>query len=361
MQNERTEKRREFIINTVYFVFVVLIAYFSVKYVLKWIMPFVIGFLIALMARPAVNVLSGFFKMNKKFAGIFVVLIEYTVLAVVLWWLGARISLSVKDLFTKLPAYYDSDILPALNSASGMLTELASRISPETLEQIYAMLESAAGSIRTFLLEFSSGVLSWFAGITKKIPFFFISFIFTILASIFISMDFEKAMSFVKKQIPPKTMTLLTDARQHTGKTILGYLRAYLIIWLMTFTELSIGLTILKIENSVGLAAIIATADILPVVGTGGILLPWAVVSVFMQNYYLALGLVVLYVIILSIRNFAEPKIVGDQLGLNPIITIFAIYVGYRILGISGMIILPIITTICVGLQKSGKIKIWKD
>lgn len=174
-------------------------------------------------------------------------------------------------------------------------------------------------------------------------------------------MDYRGIVDFIKKQLPPQTAVFLSDAKKQTGKTVLRYLRAYLIIFLLTFTELSIGLSILRIENSVGLAAIIAALDVLPVIGTGGVLIPWAVWALVTQNFVLALGLVIVYVVILVVRNFAEPKIVGDQLGLNPVVTLIAIYLGYRLMGVVGMIGLPILTTILVGLHKTGRIKLWKE
>lgn len=359
--NERTEKRREFIINTAYFALVAVLVFLCFKYVLNWIMPFFIGFLLAFAARPAVKGLSRLTKMNRKLAGVLVIILEYALIVVVVWGLGAKIADSLKNLFTDLPAYYDNSLLPFFYSITSTLEDMASRISPETLEQIYAVIENAADSIRDFVLNFSSNMLSGLAGITKKIPFFFISFVFTILASIFISMDYKSVMDFLGNQLPPRARIVLGDAKKHIGRTVLGYLRAYTIIWVITFTELSVGLFVLGIENAIGIAALIAIADILPVIGTGGILIPWAIVALITGNYFLAVGLVVLYVIVLAVRNFTEPKIIGDQLGLNPLVTLLAIYVGYRLLGFFGMILFPVTVNILVGLQKSGKIKLWKE
>lgn len=361
MPNEKIEKRREFIINTAYFALIAVIVFLCFKYVFKWIMPFFIGFLLAFAARPAVKGLSKLTRMNKKLAGVLVILLEYAVIALLVWGVGSKIGSSLMDLFTNLPKYYDTNLLPFFNSVIETLEDMAARISPETLQQIYAVIENAAGSIRDFVLSFSSNMLSGLAGITTKIPFFFISFVFTILASIFISMDYKSVMDFIKNQLPPKARAVLGDAKIHIGRTVLGYLRAYTIIWVITFTELSIGLSILKIENAIGIAALIAVADILPIIGTGGILIPWAIVALITANYFLAIGLFVLYVIVLAVRNFTEPKIIGDQLGLNPLVTLLAIYVGYRLMGFLGMIVLPVVTNILVGLQKSGKIKLWKE
>lgn len=361
MPNERTEKRREFIINTVYFAIVAVLVFLCFRYVVSWLMPFIIGFVLAFVAKPAVSGLCKVTRMNRKLAGVIVILLEYALVALLIWGVGSKIGGSLRDLFTKLPEYYDTSLLPFLNSVTEWLEDFASRISPETLEQIYAMIENTADSLRDYVLKFSSGMLSGLAGVTAKIPFFFISFVFTILASILISMDYKSIMQFIKRQLPPKAQLFLTDAKQQIGKTVIGYLRAYLIIWVMTFTELSIGLSILRVENAAGLAALIALADILPIIGTGGILIPWACFALITKSYYLAIGLIVLYLIIVAVRNLTEPKIIGDQLGLNPLVTLLAIYLGYRIMGFSGMIIFPIVTNIFVGLQKAGKIKIWKE
>ena len=361
MDNERIEKRRGFIINTVYFVIVALIFFVCVKYVAKWILPFIIGFAIAFTAKPAIAAVHKVTRLNRKASAFIVVVLEYALLIFLIWFLGSKIFESIRDLFTKLPAYYDSSILPFIGSVVEYIESVAARISPETLSQIYSMLESVADNLRGFVISFSSGTLSGLAGITAKIPFFLISLVFTVLASIFIAMDYNGIMTFIKKQLPPKATVVIDDAKKQIGKTVLRYLRAYLIIFLMTFAELSIGLSILGIENSVGLGAIIAVLDVLPVIGTGGALIPWSVWALVTQNYFLGVGLIILYVVILVVRNFTEPKIVGDQLGLNPVVTLIAIYVGYRLMGVAGMILLPISTTIVVGLQRSGKIKLWKE
>ncbi len=361
MLSERTERRREFIINTAYFVLVALIVFAAIKYVLGWIMPFVIGFLIVFTARPAVLGLHKVTRLNRRISGIIVLILEYAAVIFAIWILGSKIFVSLKDFFAKLPSYYDKNILPFFSMAIKNIESIAERISPETLEQIYSMAENALVGLRNSVLKLSSGMVSGIAGITSRIPFYFISFAFTILASVFISVDYDRITDFVKKQLPQKSRIFLSDAKKHIWKTVLGYLRAYAIIMVITFTELCIGLSILRIENAVGIAAIIAFADILPVIGSGGVLIPWAIIALFTKDYFVAAGLLILYVVILVVRNFIEPKIVGDQLGLNPLVTLIAIYLGYLSMGVFGMILLPVMTNILVGLQRTGKIKLWKE
>ncbi len=361
MNENRTERRREFIINSVYFAVIALIVFACFKYVAKWIMPFIIGFVIASTVQPMAKGLSKVTHLNRKLAGILSLIISYALIIFLVWVLGAKIGGSIKDLFTKLPEYYDSSILPFISNTVSMVQNLEAQISPETLDQIYQMIENAADTLRGYVIRFSSSMLSGIAGTTAKIPFYFISFIFTILASVFISMDYKGIVGFIHRQFSPRMREVLSDAKKHIGKTALGYLRAYIIIWVMTFTELTVGLSILKIENAVGIAALIAVADILPVLGTGTVVIPWAIFALLTGNYYLGIGLAVLYVAVLAVRNFAEPKILGDQLGLNPLVTLISIYLGYLLMGVFGMILLPVTITIVVGLHKMGKIHIWND
>lgn len=361
MQNERLEKRKEFIINTAYIALIAVLVLLGLKYAARWLMPFIVGFVIALSVNAPVSAICKRIKINRKFCAVAVLIIEYSLLVLLVWGLGSKIYDSLKELFSNMPDYYDNSIQPFLLWLGNTVADLTANISPDTLNQIYSMLESAIDSIRDFIINLSATMGKALASTTTKLPFFFISLVFTILSSVFISMDYKGIVTFIKKQLPPRLAGFLGDAKEHLGRTILRYLRAYLIIWVLTFTELSIGLSILKIDSAIGIAALIAFADVFPVIGTGGILIPWAIFSLITRSYYVAIGLVIIYLVVLVVRNIAEPKIVGDQLGLHPLVTLIAIYLGYLWMGVGGMIILPICLTILIGLHKSGKIKLWKE
>ena len=361
MHNERTERRREFIINIAYYAIVITLAFLCLKYVVKWIMPFVVGFIIALIMKPSINAVCRVTKLNRKLCTVVMLIIDYAILILIMWGLGSKLFTSLKDLFTQLPSYYNDTISPLFDTIYKAVIDFSARISPDTMSWVYSMYESLSDNVREFIVRFSSGMVSWLANTTTKLPFFLISFVFTILSSVFISMDYSGIFEFVKRQLPPKAAVFLSDARRHLGKSAAGYLRAYGIILVMTFTELSIGFLILRIKGAITLAAIIAVADILPVIGTGGILIPWAIVMLINRDLFVGIGLLVMYLIITLIRNFTEPKIVGDQLGLHPLVTLISIYVGYRLLGVTGMILLPVTVTILVGLHKTGRIKLWKE
>ncbi len=360
MEMNKTEKRRKFIINFVYLVVILCLAYLFLEYVIGWVMPFFLGFLIALALRPLIQNVARITKISKRVTAFVLVLLCYGLLGFLLWNLGSHLFQDVKVFFLNLPEFYTNEILPFFGTANQGLLNFARGFSPEFAEQINDMLSNFLTSMQSYLVGISTNALSALAGASAKLPLFLISLIFTILSSLYISMDYDKVIVFLKKQLPEKGNTLIGEIRDYLKTTIKGYLNAYCILLCLTFVELSVGFLALRINNPFGIAAITAIADILPVVGTGTILLPWAVISLFQQRVYLAIGLGLLYLIITAVRHFVEPKVIGDQLGLHPIVSLLCIYLGFIWFGVWGAILFPVTMTILVQLHKQGKIHLWK-
>lgn len=259
-----------------------------------------------------------------------------------------------------LPTFFTEEVAPFFNAAGQGVMGFSEWAFPEIAGDVGKFLGGFLDSLQGTLGSISTNLLSGVAGVSARLPLWLISFIFTILASLFISMDYDHVMEFIGRQIPEKRKEILLDIKDYLKKTLKGYIRAYLILMLITFAELSVGLLTLRVENPFGIAAIIAIADAFPILGTGTVVIPWAVISLFQQRYYLALGLILLYLIVTAVRHFVEPKVVGDQLGIPPIVAIIAIYLGFVWFGVLGAILFPIIMNIILSLQKAGKIHIWK-
>jgi predicted PurR-regulated permease PerM len=137
-------------------------------------------------------------------------------------------------------------------------------------------------------------------------------------------------------------------------------IKSYMIIMIITFFELFAGLSILKVNYALPIAAIVAFLDILPVLGTGGIIIPWSIVELILKNYFLGFGLLILYVAVTVIRNVLEPRIIGHQIGLHPIITITAMYAGLRLFGFGGLFLAPVVVITVKYLNDTGKINLFK-
>lgn len=360
MDLKRTVKHKQFIINALYLAIVLLLAFLFLEYVIGWIMPFLLGFLIALAFRPLIRLLAEKTKMNKRVAAFLIILLGYGLVSFLVWLLGNYLFQNIKEFCLNLPNFYTQEIAPFLGTANQGLFDFAERFSPDIAAQVGDTLSSMLEGLQSSLIDLSTSVLSSLAGASTKLPLMLISLVFTILSSLFIGMDYDNVMNFIKRQIPEKSKAMLIDIRSYLGKTLASYLRAYLILMAITFIELSVGFLALRIHNPFGIAAMIAIADALPVLGTGTVVLPWAVISLLQQRFYLALGLILLYLIITAVRQFIEPKVVGDQLGLPPLVAIICIYLGFIWFGIKGAILFPITMNIVLCLHRAGKIHIWK-
>ena len=128
----------------------------------------------------------------------------------------------------------------------------------------------------------------------------------------------------------------------------------------ITFVELSIGLTLIGIKHAVAVALVVSIFDILPVLGTGGVMIPWTVLAALQGNYSLAVGLLVIYIVITVIRNIIEPKIVGSQLGLHPVVTLCSMFVGVQLFGVIGLFGFPIGLPLLRYLNDHGVIKLFR-
>ena len=134
--------------------------------------------------------------------------------------------------------------------------------------------------------------------------------------------------------------------------TITIYVKSYSLLFLLTFVELLIGFSILKIDYAPLISTIVAIFDILPILGVGGVLLPWSVIGFMTDNLFIGIGVLILYLIIAFIRNIAEPKLVGDQIGLHPLATLIFMYLGLQFLGFLGMFLFPVTLSVIVGMKR---------
>jgi len=354
------ENRKAFLINLLYYAAIVLIIWVTFKYILRWFMPFIIGFAIAAFFNPAIRVLEKRIRIGRKAIASIVVILGYAVLVTLFTLLVLQIAALLRDLFTFLPDYVKNHIIPLLTSLDFSFDSIFS-IPPELSQQLKDIQESITQSLTRFIGTLSSAGLTLVTNITKGVPAFLVSLVFTILASFFLSYQYDKAKSFILAQLSEKTRILVRAVKSTLSDTVLRYLKGYLKIMLITFAELSIGLSIIGVNNSIATALGIAIFDIFPVFGTGGILIPWAVFELLSGNMFQGLGLLVIYGIITVIRNFIEPKIIGDQLGLNPVISIISIYLGFVWIGVPGMIMMPMAVQIAIQLHRKGIVRLYKE
>jgi len=187
--------------------------------------------------------------------------------------------------------------------------------------------------------EFVVGLVS---DIISFVPSIFISTVIMIIATFFFVVDYDKINEFFDAKAPQKWRDNINAVKYYIRNTLLVVIRSYAIIMLLTFSELSIMFTVCGVKYPLVIATIIAIFDIMPVLGTGGIMFPWAIICVILGNYTLAIELVIMYVIVTVVRNYVEPKVVGEQLGLHPLVTLISMFIGLRLFGFLGLFGMPI-------------------
>ena len=206
-------------------------------------------------------------------------------------------------------------------------------------EAINSFIERVAGDLVSAIGSTIPGILS---AILKALPEILLGLVVTVIAAFYFTLDGERIKTGIRSILPESAKAMLSHIKKEAAVAAIGYLRSYSLILLITFAEIFFGLSVLGVEYSLLIAAGAAVVDILPVLGVGIVLLPWALFALVTKDVFLGVGLLVLYVITVVIRQFIEPRIVGENLGMHPLLTLAAFYLGYRLFGFAGLLIAPL-------------------
>ncbi len=362
---DSVEKKRRFIINVVYFALIVVLVYFVFKYILAALAPFVLAFLIASILRPAVRFIKNKMKFKLRIASTAVVILFYCTVGALLTFGTIRLVAAVIKWVNMLPDYYKNTLMPAVKDVLSAVEEKLKIVNPDISLDINTVMSWLAARLQ----EMTKMVDTVFT-LVSGIPSLLLSILITIIATFFISADYEHIGKWCIAQFPEKTQNTILEIKRYVTTILLKYIRSYALILLITFTELFVSLSIANLifpdmVGSMGRVALvsflIAVFDILPVVGTGTVLIPWAVVSLIQNKLGIGLALLIVYVVITVIRQIIEPKIVGKQVGLHPVATLIAMVSGTALFGIVGLFGFPIILALLTDLNRREKIHIFKS
>ena len=348
------EKQKIFIIKFLYFIIILGILFFIFKYALPVLTPFIFAFLMAMFLKRPVDFIAKRLKLNRKFVGTTLLFVLYGFISLTAIFFGTKLVEYIGDMFSKLPEIYATNIEPALNIIIYRIQDIIPELN------FVLDLENISKYIMSIINSVSLTAVNMIASLATKIPGFVVNFVFAIIASFLFVLDYHKVVNFFMRQFPERIQEIIMNVKRNIFGTIFKLIKAYFILMMCTFFQLSIGFTVFKIPNAVMIAFIFSILDVLPAIGVGGMLIPWSIIELVKGNYELAIGLLVIYGIITIVRYILEPKIIGKQIGLNPLITLISMFLGLRILGFLGIFIFPLIVTILKYLNDSGTIKLFK-
>lgn len=346
------EKKKQFIINTVFYAFIICMILIVCKYLLPILFPFILSFVIASVLVIPARKLAGKNNGIRRLCAIVVGVIFFVLLFLGIVFLGVALVDWFLGFLEFIPRIYQEEILPLLNYLYMEVTERISFAGPEVTEKLNGVFQNFIGNIGNFISSFSVNAVKAISSGIAGIPGLIIKLILMIISCFFFLLDYDKIMTFFASLIPKGKEKAFETVKWYVTNTLLVYIKSYSLLFLMTYVELSIGFQILGIPYAPIIGLMVAVFDILPVLGTGGILLPWTVVLLVMKNFPMGIGMFVLYLIITVIRNTMEPKLVGKQIGLHPLATMISLYVGLKIIGFWGMLIFPTTLAVLSSMKK---------
>ena len=352
--------RKKFIINTVFILLIIFISYVLLKYGISIVSPFIFAFIFAYILNKPARAISTSTRLPHKLVAFFIILIFYAVAGIVVFLLGVRLTSTITRIVSMIPSIYDKQIGPLLMSAFRSIEEIVYDIDPAIVEVLNEGFTQFIRTMGETVTNFSLRLLRSISDIASSLPLFFIKVLLMVISTFFIAMDFDNLVAFTRRQFSQQGNKVINTIHQYIVNTLFVVIRSYAIIMFITFIELSIGLTILGIKNSILIAFLISIFDILPVLGTGGIMVPWVIVTLLQGNISRGLGLFLVYITVTIVRNIIEPRIVGKELGIHPVVTLISMFVGGNLFGVVGVFGLPVILSLLVHLNKAEIIRVLK-
>ena len=352
------DRRKKFIINTIYWAIVLGLVFLVTRYLLRLIWPFFLAFIFAWCLKPAVRWLTVRCHIRHGISVAICLLVFFGAVGGLLTALIFNVVSWAEALVTWLPTFYSGTIEPLLRDATEKVEELVARLDPEAVDMVTDTLSNIISSAGTAVSSFSLRAVGAVSGWVTKVPGKLFSTVICVIATVFMTADFQRITAFLLRQLNPRTRLVVVKAKETFFSVLRKYGSSYGIIMAVTFVELSIGLLILRQDKALLLAFIIALFDIMPVIGAGLFLIPWALASLLAGTTAKGLGLLALYIVITVIRQFLEPRVVGHQVGLHPLVTLIAMVVGTKLFGGIGLLGLPIACAIMKSLDDTGVIHI---
>lgn len=320
----------------------------GVRFLLPLFFPFLLGLLLALAAEPMVGFLHRKGAPRGLSAGIGVTT-AFCFLAILLLLLGAFLVREIRMVAGVLP-----NLEEAAQSGLTLLQSWLLSLAAQTPESIQPLLEENVSSFfsdGTALLDQGVRFVLGLAGsILSQVPDSALTLGTAVISAFLFSAKLPKIRQWVDRRLPKERLRRLLSGAKNLRHAIGGWLAAQVKLMAVTFSLLAAGFLLLRVSYAPLWAVVVALVDALPVLGTGSVLVPWAVVCFLQGDGARAIGLLGLYLTITLTRSMLEPKLLGRQLGLDPLVTLMALYVGYKLWGFGGMILAPMLAVLAMQL-----------
>ena len=321
--------------------------------VLGFFIPFVIGWMIALIANPLVRFLEKRLKIVRKHGSMLIIAGVLALIISLLYFVLGKAYVEIREFIGDLPALYDSaaaEIRGAVQNGNRMFEFLPDEFRTAVMQ----FTENIGTYVGDLVSKAAAPTVEIAGNVAKGIPNVLVNTVITILSSYLFIAEQDKILAWMRRYAPKFVLRYAEYLKKDARGVIGGYFLAQFRIMFVVAGILAVGFLFLKVKYGLLLAGLISMLDFLPVFGTGTALFPWAAVKLFTGEYTYAAGLLILYVVTQVSRQLIQPKIVGDSMGLPPLLTLFLLYLGFKVKGIAGMILAVPIGLIFINFYKYG-------
>lgn len=339
-----------------FYIIIAFIVYMVIFKLLPALLPFIVAAILAIIIDPIIEFLEHKLKMPRGLAVAITMLSLFGLILLIIVIATTQIIAELQKLLRILPEYFytaNKDINTIMSQIEALYANLPKNITN--------LIQNNIDNIVNTLYGMAKASINYLINLFSNIPHMFMISMITLIATFFMSKDKNIIVPFILKQIPKNWADNSRNIKTDLFKTLFGFLRAELTIMLLTFIECSIGLLIIGFDYAFLMGLVVSIVDALPILGSGSVLVPWALILIFVyHNIKTGIYLLILYAIIIILRQLMEPHIVGSSIGLHPLATLMSMYLGLQFMGFIGLFMGPALVIIVKAIQKSGLIPPFK-
>lgn len=341
------------LLNLVIALAVLLLCIYLVPKAIVFFMPFIVGYIIALIASPMVRFFEEKLKIKRKAGTVFVIVAVIALVVLCIYLIGSKLVQEVSGFIEALPGMWsniEADFKEFGNKFNIIYKKFPLSIQ-DAINSAGAALSNYFGDV---IGKIGSPTIEAVGNFAKQVPTVLIGVIMALLSAYFFVAEKHTVSQFICKYMPKSIQTRYMIMKRSLSRAVGGYLIAQFKIEVWMYLLLVIGFSILKVDYALLIAVGVAFLDLLPFFGTGTVLVPWTIIKLFNGDYMMAIGLIIIWGVGQLARQLIQPKIVGDSIGVPPLPTLFLLFIGYKLAGVIGMILAVPIGIIIYTMYQEG-------
>ena len=287
------------------------------------------------------------FRAARSIATLLCMLLLYGLITILFFTITDKLVRECISLARALPDLARAFVNQLTVWATALYEDYAHLLPADFMERVSGLLTSMVSNVASWAANITGWIASFTISTVSSLPMIILSVLFTIMATFYFSYDKERIAGFFRSQFPSQVVKDFRLIKGGVFTAIFGQVRAQIFISFVLMLIIIAGLVIMRKPYALLLGVLIGVADVLPVIGAGLFLNTWAIGALIIGDYYTTIGLFIIYLVTVTVRQIIEPRIVGKQLGLYPLVTMMSMFAGFQIMGTLGLIAGPLVANNC--------------